>query len=154
MKEVNNNKKKYFIPNDTKHLKYRWKRIVFNKDEIIERCSHTSVLYNSQLYVIGGGKKESDHYIHFNDIWKIDITKQTCEKCLGDGESVIFQPRRGHSSCLYEHMIYIFGGIAGKISHINEPVELSNQLFIYDIKQNSLFEVKHDNSNIWPSPRR
>lgn len=144
--------KKYNIPNDIINLKYRWKKLTFD-NELGERCSHTSIFYNNHIYIIGGGKKlDEDAYYHYNDVWKFDISKQFCECIIFD--SLILTPRRGHTSCLYLDKIYIFGGIVGRISLVNELV-LTNQLIVYDIKENSFMEIHNDNNNdIWPSPRR
>lgn len=138
----------YIIPNDITKLRFRWKKLTFTLkngiDSISKRCSHTSTLVHQHLYIIGGGYFDIDtnHFQHYGDIWKYDLQNLSYECVLNDG----FIPRRGHTACLFNDRIYIFGGITASS-------ELTSQLIVYDTKDNSIVEYNRQ-PGIWPSARR
>ena len=81
------------------------------------RCGHTTVLYNSSLFVFGGydGKK------WLNDLHKFDTNSLVWSqpRALGTAPSV----RQYHAACISKDSMYIFGGYTG-VSWLRDLVVL------------------------------
>jgi hypothetical protein len=76
----------------------RWKR----------RCGHTSVVFDSRIWVIGGMVEDSLNYFHYvNDVWySTDGVNWTCAT-----NSAEWSPRAGHTSIVFDNKIWVLGGI-------------------------------------------
>ncbi|KAK0569231.1 hypothetical protein OC861_001157 [Tilletia horrida] len=68
------------------------------------RTSHVSVTYKDCIYIFGG----TDGQYHYNDTWCYSVTRNewTELSCIG----YIPVPREGHSACLVDDVMYVFGG--------------------------------------------
>ena len=78
------------------------------KDVPSPRGSHSACLLGEKLYIFGGyggfGYKRQD----FNDTYALDIKSWKWEKIQTRGKPP--PPRSGHSACIVNHRIFVYGG--------------------------------------------
>lgn len=84
----------------------------------LPRTCHSTVLLNNTLIVFGGIDESGGK---LSDLWKFDLQlKQWFEVSSNEG----FWPkaRSGHSACVYDGKMYVFGGNFGQIQETNEMI--------------------------------
>lgn len=143
-------------------------------DEIERCCSHSIVINNNIIYLIGGGKYNLNSFQHLNEIWKITNNFKNIIKLELFGD--YFVGRRGHSSLYFkENLILIYGGFITQNSHpssnstsnssnsnsnssmndegnnSNQSI-LSNDLYVFNCE--TLFIYKINQKGKIPYPRR
>mmetsp|Transcript_38970 Transcript_38970/g.39665 ORF Transcript_38970/g.39665 Transcript_38970/m.39665 type:complete len:523 (+) Transcript_38970:50-1618(+) len=123
------------IPCNLEEIKCSWRPVQWRDPEgrkLSKRCSHTLSRVGSYLYAIGGGfvnEDENGHqnFVHFNDVWKVNPFKGTCQEIIPSG--IEFIHRRGHSAVVYkDRYIIVFGGL----TNISNQYNLSNDLYVFD----------------------
>ena len=82
------------------------------------RSGHSAVFYQTkrQMYIFGG--KDSDS-LKLNDLWVFDFQSSTWTQILPTHRKWPEQ-RSGHSACIYEHNMFIFGGIFEVTKELND----------------------------------
>lgn len=99
----------------------QWRSILVNKETDddsslsipIERSGHSSVVYGNGMYIFGGMGKH-----RHNDLFRFDFFNQTWQEILPKDLSKVPSKRCKHSACIYNGMMYIFGGwdASGKLN--------------------------------------
>jgi N-acetylneuraminic acid mutarotase len=70
------------------------------------RAGHSAILFEDKMYVYGGKNEENNK---LNDFWSFDLTTFEWQR-LADADNVGLS-RSGHSVCVYENHMIVFGGI-------------------------------------------
>ena len=79
-------------------------------DEWEARAGHTSVVVNNRLWLIGGKKRlSSGTELPMNDVWSTSDGLTWTEEV----SSAVWGARHGHSSALFNGLIYVLGGSDG-----------------------------------------
>lgn len=115
----------------------KWACIETNNTPPIPRSGHSAVIYNGSMYVFGGLGAH-----RYNDLFKFDFDTKTWTEIKPKDESKLPSKRYKHSACIYENMMYIFGGwdSSGKL----------NDMYRYIFDRNE-WEIVHCDSP--PRPR-
>lgn len=97
---------------------------VTNTAGFCPRYTHTSIVYNNKIWVIGG--YYFDNATHFttalNDVWNSsDGVTWTCVK-----QAAAFSARGGHTSVVFDGKMWIIGGCGGNGLNDNNEVWNSN----------------------------
>jgi len=72
---------------------------------------HASVLYKNEVYLFGG---QQGSQVFLNDLWVLNAETQTWkELTLPNGPG----PRCGHSASIVGNKMYVFGGVANKVTN-------------------------------------
>jgi N-acetylneuraminic acid mutarotase len=83
----------------------QWTRIETTNTPPEPRSGHSAVIYNGSMYIFGGlGLHRS------NDLFKFDFDTHNWTEIKAKDESKVPSKRCKHSACIYENMMYIFGG--------------------------------------------
>ena len=91
------------------------------------RAGHSAILYHDQMIVFGGKDEDNNK---LNDIWAFDFpTSKWSEIQLSETNYIKPTIRSGHSACLYNDIMIVFGGI-------HEVTKELNDLCAFDFKQN------------------
>lgn len=90
------------------------------------RRSHSAVVLNDELYIIGGYNGNTLN--HLNDVHKFNpVSNQWIRiHCRGKGPC----PRRRHCSCVVENQLYLFGGSSPRIEGEKCPASTGYQRLI------------------------
>ena len=80
------------------------------------RSGHTAVVHDGSMYVFGG---KADKGIKLNDLWAFNLLSHAWKK-INPVDEVIPEIRSGHSSCIYEDLILVFGGIFEITRELND----------------------------------
>jgi hypothetical protein len=89
--------------------KQEWKVLVTppGRPQPSPRCAHSCVNYKNHLYIFGGEVSNGDHYHHFRDLWKFNVsTLEWTEIIARDPPS----PRSGHATVVWKSYMIVFGG--------------------------------------------
>ncbi|CAF0829164.1 unnamed protein product [Rotaria sordida] len=73
--------------------------------KIFKRSDHSAVIYNSSMYIFDG----LDEY-RYNNLFKFDFDTHIRTEIKAKDESKLSLKRCKHSACIYDNMMYIFGG--------------------------------------------
>ena len=68
------------------------------------------------MYVFGG---KSDNATKLNDLWAFNLTKHTWSEIITTDE-IVPEPRSGHTACIYDGIMLIFGGIVEVTKELND----------------------------------
>ncbi|CAF0997869.1 unnamed protein product [Adineta ricciae] len=82
-----------------------WSRIETMNTPPQGRSGHSAVVYGKCMYIFGGLGE-----FRFNDLFKFDFESCTWTQILPIDESKVPSKRCKHSACIYQDMMYIFGG--------------------------------------------
>lgn len=85
------------------------------------RSGHAAVVFNNSMYVFGG---KADNSVKLNDLWAFNIQSQAWTR-LNPVDEVRPETRSGHTACLYENFILIFGGIFEVTRELNDVYAFS-----------------------------
>mmetsp|Transcript_14690 Transcript_14690/g.14310 ORF Transcript_14690/g.14310 Transcript_14690/m.14310 type:complete len:320 (+) Transcript_14690:639-1598(+) len=118
----------------------KWENISLVGENPSERTDHSMVLYDGSLYIFGG----YDGKTRFGDLHKCNLKSGTYKwrKMEGDGPSPL--NRFGHTACIYEHSMFIFGGWNGH--------DTLDDIFQYSFASNYWYEIKRV-KGLRPPPR-
>ncbi|CAF1019741.1 unnamed protein product [Adineta steineri] len=83
----------------------QWTRIETNGARPESRSGHSAVIYNNSMYIFGGLGKH-----RYNDLFKFDFDTYQWTEIKPKDESTLPTKRLKHSACIYDNMMYIFGG--------------------------------------------
>ncbi|CAF0828638.1 unnamed protein product [Rotaria sordida] len=97
--------------------------------KIFKRSDHSAVIYNSSMYIFGG----LDEY-RYNNLFKFDFDTHIRTEIKAKDESKLSLKRCKHSACIYDNMMYIFGG-CGKC----------NDCHSFDFRTLEWTELKYNN---------
>jgi N-acetylneuraminic acid mutarotase len=87
----------------------KWENIELVGESPSERTDHSSVLYDGSLYIFGG----YDGKTRFGDMYKCNLKSGTFKWRKIEGDGIPPLNRFGHTACLFEHSMFIFGGWNG-----------------------------------------
>ena len=91
------------------------------------RAGHSAVLYQDRMIVFGGKDEDNNK---LNDIWAFDFpTNKWSEIQLSEANYLKPTTRSGHSACIYNDFMVVFGGI-------HEVTKELSDMCAFDIKQN------------------
>ena len=82
-----------------------WSKIETNGTAPAPRSGHSAVIYNQSMYIFGGLGE-----YRYNDMFKFDFQTQTWSEIKANNEEKLPSKRCKHSACIYQNMMYIFGG--------------------------------------------
>lgn len=125
----------YPLPDTCGH----WLKVDAGENGPAGRARHSAVFANGKMWVFGGRFKKSSGYGLFNDLWAFDVATRTWQA---------FNPpsapsARVNSSMVYDskrNLIWVFGGNSST-SGLN--INALNDLWQYDIAQNTWTEVRY-----------
>ena len=82
------------------------------------RSGHSAVFYQpkKQMYIFGGKDSSSQK---LNDLWVFDFTTSSWTQ-IQPSKGKWPEQRSGHSACLYEHYMFLFGGIFEVTKELND----------------------------------
>ena len=92
-----------------------WKAINQKGIKPSTRDEHSVVLYNDSLLVFGGSLTKG---AFANDLWVYSIQSEEWKKIESTGPQPM--PRSGHSACILEADMYIFGGLTDENKRCND----------------------------------
>lgn len=111
------NDEKYKNRNETKAIYYNTKKVMSTNESLVwsrietinsppqARSGHSAVIYNDSMYIFGGLGE-----YRYNDLFKFDFQTHTWIEIKPNDESKVPSKRCKHSACVYQNMMYIFGG--------------------------------------------
>lgn len=108
--------------------------ITSTKTEIENRYSHTSVFWGGSIYIFGGSTLESGKTCFKNSIIQINLDENEWKFTGITGSNPKPKPRRGHTACVLNNMMYIWGG-QGSSS------QLFNDMWIFKFETEEWYEV-------------
>jgi N-acetylneuraminic acid mutarotase len=82
-----------------------WSRVETTNSPPQARSGHSAVVYHDCMYIFGGLGE-----YRFNDLFKFDFESRTWTEIKAIDESRVPSKRCKHSACIYQNMMYIFGG--------------------------------------------
>lgn len=85
------------------------------------RSGHSAVVHNGVMYIFGG---KAENSIKLNDLWGFNLQTQTWSK-ITPVDDVVPDTRSGHSSCIYDGLIMVFGGIFEVTKELNDVCAFS-----------------------------
>eukprot|EP01127_Copromyxa_protea_P003367 TRINITY_DN1318_c0_g1_i7.p1 TRINITY_DN1318_c0_g1~~TRINITY_DN1318_c0_g1_i7.p1 ORF type:complete len:1526 (-),score=243.36 TRINITY_DN1318_c0_g1_i7:2-4579(-) len=100
-----------------------WSKVVVTGAKPVNRHSHTALVYKDDMWIFGGISK-GDTLL--NDVWRFNFVCQEWFRVDFSGDMPV--ARWGHSTVLYNNMMYIFGGVT-------EPSDgnTKNELWKFDL---------------------
>jgi len=107
---------------------YNLKTNVWNKVKLADnakrpcaRSGHSAVLQNNIMYVFGG---KADNSLKLNDLWAFNLQSLVWTQ-IKPVDDVLPETRSGHSACIYDNMILVFGGIFEVTKELNDVCAFS-----------------------------
>jgi N-acetylneuraminic acid mutarotase len=96
-----------------------WSRVEASETAPRPRSGHSAVIYNHAMYIFGGLGE-----YRYNDLFRFDFSSCTWTEIKPVDESTIPSKRCKHSACVYQNMMYIFGGwdSSGKLNDMHRYV--------------------------------
>ena len=95
-----------------------WQKVVYANEALVPsaRSGHSAVAHQGHMYVFGG---KSDKSVKLNDLWQFNLQTHTWKRA-SVVDDVQPEVRSGHSSCVYDNMIIVFGGIYEVTKELND----------------------------------
>lgn len=130
---------------------HEWKQILMpvTAPSPPARCAHSAVYYNNALYVFGGELATTDHYHHYKDLWKYDITQQSWSELTAKVGSVP-SARSGHSAVVWKHYMVVFGGF---YEAMKDTPRWFNDVFVFNLKTEQWMDIPYSKLGNRPEPR-
>lgn len=101
------------------------------------RSGHAAVVHNGVMYVFGG---KTDNSLKLNDLWAFSLSANKWHE-VRPVDEVIPDVRSGHSACVYDGLILVFGGIF-------EVTKELNDVCAFSISQNRWVHICQDVSSM------
>jgi len=87
------------------------------------RSGHSAVIVGQTMYIFGG---KADNSLRLNDLWGFNLQSNTWT-LVKPVDEVVPEVRSGHSACVYDGLILIFGGIYEVTKELNDTYAFSLQ---------------------------
>lgn len=96
------------------------------------RSSHSAVIFQDSLYILGGISDEGEK---LNDFWRLGLKDLKWEQVKSHGETP--SGRSGHSAVLYRDLMIVFGGM-------KDITKETNDMYSFDFSRNfwTLFQYE------------
>lgn len=112
------------------------------RNEITPRYSHSSCIFEGQLYVFGGSTKERNL---FNDLWTFCLSKKAWNRPQTVG--VYPSPKAQASLIVYERKLFLFGGQSvHRYAFGRESWKLFSEVYQFDVDRASWTLISPVNS--------
>lgn len=108
----------------------RWTTVASSGDPPSARSGHSALVYNDNMVVYGGCNDEG---AKLNDVWKLNLTSYTWQRVEVRGE--VPEGRSGHTACLYQSIMIVFGGMKELTKETNELLGLNLDSFEWSLIQ-------------------
>lgn len=102
---------KYFF-NDKK-----WEEVKVTGEQPCPRVGHSTVVHGATLIVFGGRDEDNNK---LNDMWELNISAGSWTEIKPSTDDPLPLPRSGHKTCVFENMMFLFGGIFEITKELND----------------------------------
>mmetsp|Transcript_32372 Transcript_32372/g.31673 ORF Transcript_32372/g.31673 Transcript_32372/m.31673 type:complete len:190 (+) Transcript_32372:330-899(+) len=105
----------------------KWEKVVpLSHIKPLPRSGHSAVVRENCLVIYGG---KDDSHNKLNDIWEFNLLTHRWNQLIPSITGYTPLSRSGHTACLYEDLMIVFGGI-------HEITREMEDLFFLDFKRN------------------